>query len=263
MTEQNNITFEQFLGLKQYSIRTNREYLRYHKLFCAGGYQYTQDSISRFQSMYNNGITRAFLRNLLMYANIKDIEIVKPRGRKKDKIYTFLTEEQIKEMISSFPDKEKYSIWLMWETGLRLQELLNLTKHDIDLANLYVIGIGKGGKKFQLPISIKFATQMSSYLDNFADDDKPFGYPEVKRPEFKFWYNLKKLCKGIGIENVHPHMIRHALGHSLRVKGFDLEQIRFQLRHTQLETTKIYMSASAGELENKMRDEMFNEKGMK
>jgi site-specific recombinase XerD len=55
-------------------------------------------------------------------------------------------------------------------------------------------------------------------------------------------------------------MIRHSLGHHLRVdKGFDLEQIKEVLRHSDISTTSIYTKATGEEVKEKMRTEVFEE----
>jgi len=102
------------------------------------------------------------------------------------------------------------------------------------------------------------------HLALYNYDTYPFHYPSIKYSGRKFWYKLRKHCDKIGLGKVHPHQLRHALGHHLRTElDFDLEQIRSVLRHKDISTTQIYVTASREEIETKLKTEMFNQNGGK
>lgn len=253
MTEK--ITFEEYLGLRNLSKNTKRAYLIWQNVFKRDGYDLNQNDIDKFLSQHNNNVVRAMLKALLEYYSIKDIEIVKPTGRKKDKIRRFLAKEEVLDIVHNLPEKEKYITWLIWETGLRINEVMDLKKYDIDLANLQITGIGKGGKAYKLPISEKFANTIVIYLDGYSDEEYPFRYVDVKHSTQKYWYRLKKLSKEMGYHNVHPHRIRHAIGYHLRAElGMDLMLVAKALRHSNIATTKIYADATEEEMIKNLRE---------
>jgi len=77
-------------------------------------------------------------------------------------------------------------------------------------------------------------------------------------PARSFQYWLKKECKLLGIDNVHPHRLRHALGHHLSADlGFDLLEVKEKLRHATVATTQIYAKRSKEEVDKKIDKEMY------
>ena len=137
--------------------------------------------------------------------------------------------------------------------------MVDIGRKGIDLVDVTLSDIGKGNKPFNLSISHKSVSLLAQYIQN------DFIYPLHKDISNKnharsYAYYLGKEAKKLGIEKVHPHMLRHALGHHLRVdKKFDLKQIQRVLRHSKLETTGIYTEATEKEVRDKMRKEVFDE----
>ena len=79
----------------------------------------------------------------------------------------------------------------------------------------------------------------------------------VKDQGNRFWEMLRDSAEEAGFHKVHPHRIRHSLGRFLRLKGFDMEQIRVKLRHDSLNTTQIYTQATLDEVHKKEDEELF------
>ena len=223
-----------------------------------------QKAIDDFNRKYKPTIiNQTFLKHLIECFEIKNIKLPKQRDKnqniQKRKQYKFLTPEQIKLMIKKLPFELSIKVSLLYDTGMRLDELMQLQRKNIDLQNNKLYGIGKGNKEFELLFSNLTKEGLKLYLRVYKSET-PFKDSRLKHPGKKFWRELKMECDKLEIhppntKGVHPHMIRHSLGHNLRVhQGFDLEQIREQLRHEDITTTSIYATATKEEVQRKMKE---------
>jgi len=209
----------------------------------------------------SNPCHKGFLKSYIECFKLP-FQIIKSRmkkGKQQTKI-KYLEKKQIDQLINNIEDEWiSILVRLMFETGLRLRELINTKVKNINLNERTISGIGKNGKQFITKFSPKSRTLLQKYLQQ-NKREHPFHYnnnPQEDHPR-RFWYYLKKAGKLLNIENLHPHMIRHSLGHHLRAdKKFDLQQIKTKLRHSQLETTSIYTTADNTEVDNKIDQEVF------
>jgi len=181
------------------------------------------------------------------------IEIPKSRMKrsKTEKEYKFLTLNQIKRIIDNSDEWIGLLVRLFFETGLRLRELIDAEKKNIDLTERTIKGIGKGNKPFIVKFTNKTLPLVKKWIEKHPFKH-PFHKDENKKDWGKyFWRQLKNKGEQIGIDHLHPHRIRHALGHYLRAeRGWDLMQIKKKLRHSNLETTGIYSSATQKEIDD-------------
>jgi len=175
------------------------------------------------------------------------------------KKHKFLTFDEVQRIIVHASPYVSLLVRIYFDTGLRLRELINTRIEDIDVFERTITGIGKNRKHF----TVKMSSETAMLLEDFLFDNEnmqPFHVRNCTDHAKSFWYFLKKECAQIGIENVTPHKLRHALAYYLRAdKGFDLEQIRVKMRHKMLETTKIYAAAPQEEVDDKMDREVFQE----
>jgi len=250
---------------------TNQNTIKQYRLCALGfitnvGNDINEESINKFFRYYKKDIMRrSFISSLFRCFKIKDLEVPVERSRTKEKKrsnveYKFLDIETINLMIDKCNERNSVLVSLMFDTGLRLNEAINLKKTDIDLVNNTVSGVGKGDKDFNIPFSNKTKEKLAAFL---TKDESLLGYPfhylGVKHHDKKFWRELKLDCfNNLNLDNIHPHRIRHALGHFLRVnKKWDLEQVREYMRHDSINTTAIYATATKEEIRKKMREEVF------
>ena len=265
--------FNEYLNINyQDSPRTRSKYLEIAKRFVKYvGIEFNNETIKQFfsslnlrknnQPIRNNTINRATMKSLAIYLNIeKEIEIPSGKGRIKRKEIKFLTKEQIDYIILNTNNRISLMVKLMFDTGLRLSEIINLSRDKIDIEKKQVSGLGKGNKEFCLDFSDITKTILIDYL-KMNEGDFPFRYGnKVKNHDKKFQYELKKACKDFGFGVMTPHRIRHSFGHYLRVdKKFDLEQVRYALRHESVETTQIYSTATGDEVRKKIKEEVFKD----
>lgn len=187
----------------------------------------------------------------MLKINAMDQQLLKKRK--------FLSRSEVDKMIKNTSPYVSLLIKIYFETGLRLRELINTKAQDIDTVNRTIRGIGKNRKPFVVKMSSKTAWQLENWLMENSQE-YPFHIRKCKDHAKSFGYFLKKECKKIGIDDVTPHKLRHALAYYLRTEmNFDLEQIRVKMRHKMIETTKIYAAAPQEEVDNKMDREVFKE----
>jgi len=253
-----NVTYNNQNTVKQYTLCA----LGFvHKI----GQDITEDNVTKFLNYYKKDIMRrSFISSLFRCFKIKNIDIPTERSRTKEKKrskveYKFLELDIVNKIIDNTTERTSLLVSLMFDTGLRLNEAINLKMKDIDLVNNIVSGVGKGDKDFNIPFSNRTKEKMVKFLDSHPLE-YPFHYIGIKHHDKRFWRELRLECfNNLKLDKIHPHRIRHALGHFLRVtKGWDLEQVREYMRHDNVATTTIYATATKEEVRKKMIDEVFN-----
>ena len=152
-----------------------------------------------------------------------------------------------------FDYRNKAMLELLYGTGLRVSELINLTLTDIDYTNCIIRVMGKGGKEREIPLgeySIYYIREYLSVrnklLKNGLNCDKLFlnnhGKGMTRQGFFK---NLKAILKEKGLNpEVSPHTLRHSFATHLLSHGADLRSIQEMLGHSDISTTKIYTKIS-------------------
>ena len=161
------------------------------------------------------------------------------------------------KVTDSFSSRNKAMLELMYATGLRVSELVNLTLNDIDLYNDIVRTIGKGNKERIIPIGDYAKIALEDYINNWRGSmvkkhicDKLFlnnhGRELTRQGFFKI---LKQLANDKGIEkDFSPHTLRHSFATHLRNNEADLRSIQEMLGHYNLSTTQIYTHIASEKL---------------
>lgn len=135
---------------------------------------------------------------------------------------------------------------LMYATGMRVSELINL-KHK-DVRDGWIEVTGKRKKQRLVPFGDQSRELLSAYLHRRGSTDKPFvflsshGKPMSRQ---NFWERVKKYAKGAGIKKkVSPHSLRHAFATHMLNNGADLRTLQQLLGHADISTTEIYTEVS-------------------
>lgn len=169
-----------------------------------------------------------------------------------------LNEEEIEKLLSIKPNnaldyRNKAMIELMYATGLRVSELVNLEINDINLKDNYVRVYGKGKKERIVPMADITTNILDEYINNYRPSllkgyltDKVFlssyGKGITRQGFFKI---LKKIAKEQGIKkDFSPHTLRHSFATHLLEYGADLRSIGEMLGHENIKTTQIYTHLS-------------------
>ncbi|RND37500.1 site-specific tyrosine recombinase XerD [Lacticaseibacillus paracasei] len=142
---------------------------------------------------------------------------------------------------------------LMYATGLRVSEVVDLRLDQLHLAMNLLQVTGKGDKERLVPIS----PQATQWVDRYLQEDRPKLLKRVQ-PKNVFvnfhggpmtrqgiWKNLKAYIASIGIEkDVTPHTLRHSFATRLLENGADLRVVQELLGHSDISTTQIYTHLS-------------------
>ena len=144
--------------------------------------------------------------------------------------------------------RDRAMIELMYATGVRITELINLEYSNIDLNRSLIKVMGKGGKERMIPFGDDALTWLINYIEfrrknNLSLNSRDFFISQQgkKITRQAFWHRIKIYLKVSGLSmDVSPHTLRHAFATHLLNNGADLRSVQMLLGHSDLSTTQIY-----------------------
>jgi len=168
---------------------------------------------------------------------------------------TSLSETEVEDLLNS-PNtddslgfRDRCMLELLYATGLRVSELVEMDLVSLSLSHGVVRVIGKGSKERLVPMGEEAIVWLQDYIKKIRPDilngrqtNKLF---VTKRGDGMtrqaFWYIIKKYAQIAGIRTkLSPHVLRHAFATHLLNHGADLRVVQMLLGHTDLSTTQIY-----------------------
>jgi integrase/recombinase XerD len=167
-----------------------------------------------------------------------------------------LTREEVKRLISVIPPtrkRDRLIVLLLYGAGLRVSELCNLKREDVDLkGSILVVRGGKGAKDRVVPIPTFLSDAIRDYLSERTDDSEFLIVEERRERKDKLspktvWYILRKYGARAGVE-VTPHKLRHSFATHMLERGVDIRAIQELLGHSNLSTTQIYTKVTVEHL---------------
>lgn len=184
------------------------------------------------------------------------LKIESPRFHRK--LPNILTIEEVEDLLNielKTPSdyRNKAMLELMYSSGLRVSELVNLKLSDIDLDNNYVRCYGKGSKERIIPLGETACDYLKIYIENYRGSMKKkyltdslflnnHGQAMTRQG---FFLIIKKIAAAKNInKNITPHMLRHSFATHLLNNGADLRTIQVMLGHSNISTTQIYTNVS-------------------
>lgn len=138
---------------------------------------------------------------------------------------------------------------ILYSTGLRVTELVELKQTDIFNDQGYLITFGKGKKERLVPLGKKSIMKLSDYMQNsrpYIIKNRISDYLFITRRGSKFtrqgfWKLMKIYAQKAGIiKSISPHTLRHSFATHLLERGADLRTIQVLLGHSDISTTQIY-----------------------
>lgn len=217
--------------------------------------------ISGLKSFFKFLVFEGYLKSSPM-SNIESPKL----GRKLPDI---LNVEEISQMISSINIKEKFGqrnktiIEILYGTGIRVSELIELKISNIFFKENLIRVLGKGDKERFVPIGLKAKKSIIDYINNDRKCQKieessndililsKYGKKITRHMIFTL---IKNISKKSGItKKISPHTFRHSFASHLLKNGADLRTIQLILGHENITTTEIYTHLDSKHLLNVMK----------
>lgn len=261
--------FKEWLESKGLKAETVKDYLFYYDKLSFDQLQ-DRDYISAFLNDYNNNsVARAFLKNLLYYHGIKNIELPKMTGRRKKRIPEVITEATLLKIVEAMTtERNKIMALITFYCGLRKGELLKIKPGDFnwddcksfpslsneELKDKFgrVRVLGKGDKQRLALVPGALMVRIGKFIKHKL---KINYNPELmKERMFKIgarrWATIlsEASIKSIG-KHLNPHALRHSYGTFLLRKGMDLRYIKEAMGHSSISSTQIYTHVQIDDLE--------------
>ena len=219
---------------------------------------YTETSVNRKLSSL-----RTFYHFLIRKGIIEVNPTQKVYGPKKKKPLPSFVKEQDMEKLLEQEDfgntfdglRNRLTICLFYETGIRLSELINLKDSDVDLQRMTIKVTGKRNKQRTIPFGESLKGEIEHYLKARTDaTDKECENFLVRNNGKKLYQTLvyklvkQNLSKVVTLKKKSPHVLRHSFATSMLNNGADLESVKELLGHESLTTTEIYTHTTFEEL---------------
>ncbi len=189
------------------------------------------------------------------YMDANPSEVVEA-GTKGIKLPRVLSEDEVVRLLNQ-PDittaegfRDRTMLEVLYATGMRVSELINLTLERVDLNMKYIIAFGKGSKERIVPLGSVAAEFLQHYLEKVrpklthADRNTnivflAFGGHELTRQ--RFWQIIRAYGRKANINKaLTPHILRHSFATHLLDNGADLRSVQELLGHSDISTTQIY-----------------------
>lgn len=191
--------------------------------------------------------------------NVPDVSVKINSPKFYRKLPNILTIEEVDSLldinlVTPFDYRNKAMLELMYSSGLRVSELVDLKLSNIDLENGYVRCFGKGKKERIVPIGEIALDYLKIYINEYRDSMLKGYYTEniflnnhgKKMTRQGFFLIIKKIAEDKHIDkNITPHMLRHSFATHLLNNGADLRTIQEMLGHSNISTTQIYTNISS------------------
>jgi len=179
--------------------------------------------------------TRA-LASLLKFIEREDLLKYLKAPKVDKRLPKYITYEEFQSILKLVKKKrDRLILLLLFYTGVRVSELVNLKKGDIMLSDGLLKVYGKGGKERIVPIPSFLINELEEYLKELKGE-KLFDLStrQVERI-------VKRYAEKAGIKKkVTPHVLRHSLATLLLTNGIDIRYIQELLGHSSISTTQIY-----------------------
>lgn len=202
--------------------------------------------------LYERGVFRGYFKYIQQVRQVKmrfDFSVIK-RGRASSSI-KFLTREQVSLAIKKTSNpQDKLMIAVLFETGMRISELVNLRVEHIHLSEIRVKG--KGGFQRLVYVTDRLSYLIQNYLierpvrseyvfvRQMHHEEAPLAADTARK-------RIERCFQEVGIK-MHPHMLRHGNATDLLRNKADLRTVQTLLGHKSLTTTQIYTHITDSQL---------------
>ena len=212
-----------------------------------------------------NSISRKLVSLRMLYIFLVKENIVKENlmssftlPKRDKKLHIVLSQEEMIEILDgiivcdAISSRNRCMVELLYATGMRISELLNLTLKDLNIKMGFIKVIGKGNKERMIPIGSYVGEILEQYINdyraefNIKNDSLLFFNKHGQRLSREEFYSiLQTIVNSTSItKKVSPHTFRHTFATHLLENGADLRSIQELLGHSDISTTTIYTHIS-------------------
>ena len=214
-----------------------RYYLsEYQKLNNCG--KVTVDNVRRNISSFFSWLEE---ENHILKSPMKRIHKIKTNQQVKD----IITDEEIEKLRDGCScNRDLAMVDLLYSTGIRVGELVNLNIADIDFEAREGVVFGKGGKERKVYFDAKAKLHLQAYIEE-RNDDNPALFVTLDSPHDRLKISgveirMRELGRSINLMRIHPHKFRRTMATRAIDKGMPIEQVQRILGHSQIDTTMQY-----------------------
>jgi len=227
------------------------------------------DIVNFFVTLQELGLTnstiarkRSSIRSFLKFLIEEEVEVSVdvdniPSIKSSQRLPDVLSVKQMLKLLDSIPTEKptdkrnKAMLELMYATGIRISETINLSMHDVYWDDKVVRVLGKGGKQRVVPIAQTSLNYLKEYFDSLRPilrKDKSTDILFLNRFGNKLsrmgvWKVIDKITQKAGIsKHVSPHTFRHSFATHLLEAGANLRVVQMLLGHSSINTTQIYIN---------------------
>jgi integrase/recombinase XerD len=199
---------------------------------------------------------RRFYRFLLREGLIKDDPTVKiemprigrslPQSLSEGEVESLLAAPEVNDPLGH---RDRTMLEVLYATGLRVSELINLKQSEINLNQGVARIVGKGGRERLIPLGEEAQNWLRDFIagprgEILLERQTDYLFPTRRGDRMTrqaFWHIIKRYSKLAGISSkMSPHTLRHAFATHLLNNGADLRVVQMLLGHSDLSTTQIY-----------------------
>lgn len=163
----------------------------------------------------------------------------------KTVVKNVISDEGIEKLRDNCHSKRDLAIIdLLYSTGIRVGELVNLNIDDIDLDGRECVVYGKGDKERRVYFDAKAKVHIEDYINSRVDKNKAL-FVTLDAPHERLKISgveirLRQLGRRLQLEKIHPHKFRRSMATRAIDKGMPIEQVQKILGHSQIDTTMQY-----------------------
>ena len=186
---------------------------------------------------------------------------------KQKNIPKSISEEDVMKLLDSpnqnsfIGKRDKAMLELLYATGMRISEVINIEYANFDFERYVVKVRGKGSKERLIPYGPEAAKALSDYVNFRRENHLKLNSRSFfinssgkKITRQAFWHRLKKYLLEIGLtEKISPHTLRHAFATHLLNNGADLRSVQMLLGHSDISTTQIYTHIAKSRLSDMIK----------
>jgi len=166
-----------------------------------------------------------------------------------------LTEDEVESLLSApntdepLGHRDRAMLELLYATGLRVSELINLKQSQINFNQGVLRIVGKGDRERLIPLGEESQRWLRDFIDGprmeiLLERQTDYLFPTRRGDRMTrqaFWHIIKRYAQKAGVQKkMSPHSLRHAFATHLLNRGADLRVVQLLLGHSDLSTTQIY-----------------------